>query len=430
MGQDDKILAHDLHKTYGDFVRTGPTEITVFDPQVFTVTDGPGNNCKKAVWYDFLLPEVVVNTTRDKKLHDQRRRIWDKGFTPKEMEEYQDRIAQHAQRLESIIATAASNGEVVNATECFSWFSFDVMGEFAFARSFRMLEDKEWHHAVILLRRAMRLLGPLSPVPWLAQIGFHLIPNYWVVKDWYDMMRWYKKRMTERLEMAPENADISHHLISASMARGTIGQDRPWLNGDSIAIIIAGSDTVAPTMVFLFYELALNPEQADKIYNEVCTYDIANHNKLKNLNHLNGCINETLRLHPPVPSGGYRETPPEGVYINEKYIPGNTTLIAPRYTIGRLETCFEKAEEFIPERWYSRLEMVKSKKAFSPFSQGRYSCVGKNLAMAELRYVTAILVKKYTVRFAPGQSIEKVEAEMRDQFTAAPGDLKLLFTPR
>lgn len=118
-----------------------------------------------------------------------------------EMEEYQDRIAQYAQRLASIIATAASNGEAVNATECFYWFSFDVMGEFAFARSFRMLEDEEWHHAVILLRRAMRLLGPLSPVPWLAQIGFNLIPNYWVVKDWYDMMRWCKKRMMERLEV-------------------------------------------------------------------------------------------------------------------------------------------------------------------------------------------------------------------------------------
>lgn len=61
----------------------GPTEITVFNPEIFSLTDGPGNKCKKAVWYDFLLPEVAVNTTRDKQLHDRRRRIWDKAFTPK-----------------------------------------------------------------------------------------------------------------------------------------------------------------------------------------------------------------------------------------------------------------------------------------------------------------------------------------------------------
>ena len=61
----------------------GPNEITVFHPDVFAATDGPGNTCRKAVWYDFLLPEVAVNTTRDKPAHDQRRRIWDHGFTKK-----------------------------------------------------------------------------------------------------------------------------------------------------------------------------------------------------------------------------------------------------------------------------------------------------------------------------------------------------------
>lgn len=60
---------------------SGPNEITVYHPDIFAVTDGPGNSCGKAVWYDFLLPELAVNTTRDKVQHDQRRRIWDKGFT-------------------------------------------------------------------------------------------------------------------------------------------------------------------------------------------------------------------------------------------------------------------------------------------------------------------------------------------------------------
>lgn len=115
------------------------------------------------------------------------------------MNDYQDQIAQYAARLESIIGSLAAKNQEVEATEWFYWFSFDVMGEFAFARSFNMLEDEKWHHVVLLLRRAMALLGPLSPVPWLAQIGFHLIPNLWVVRDWYDMMNWCKIRMGERI---------------------------------------------------------------------------------------------------------------------------------------------------------------------------------------------------------------------------------------
>ena len=84
----------------------------------------------------------------------------------------------------------------------------------------------------------------------------------------------------------------------------------------------------------------------------------------------------------------------------------------------------------MPERWYSRPEMVRNKKAFAPFSQGRYSCVGKNLALSELRYVAALLVGRYHVGFAPGESGEDVEGKMRDQFTAAPGGLRLVFTRR
>jgi cytochrome P450 len=95
------------------------------------------------------------------------------------------------------------------------------------------------------------------------------------------------------------------------------------------------SDTVAPTLVFLFYQLALNPTHADKLYDELKDVDIRKREVLETLPHLNALINETLRLHPAVPSGGYRDLPPEGMTLGGRYIPGNTTIVAPRYTINR-----------------------------------------------------------------------------------------------
>ena len=62
---------------------TGPTEVTAFFPEILPAIDGPGTWCTKAVWYDLLLPELAVNTTRDKSMHDQRRRVWDHGFSTK-----------------------------------------------------------------------------------------------------------------------------------------------------------------------------------------------------------------------------------------------------------------------------------------------------------------------------------------------------------
>jgi cytochrome P450 len=88
-------------------------------------------------------------------------------------------------------------------------------------------------------------------------------------------------------------------------------------------------------LVFLFYELALNPSQADKLYDELKNVDIYDRRVLQKLVHLNALINETLRLHPAVPTGGYRDSPPDGIIIGGRYIPGNTTIVAPRYTINR-----------------------------------------------------------------------------------------------
>ena len=87
--------------------------------------------------------------------------------------------------------------------------------------------------------------------------------------------------------------------------------------------------------------MALDPSQAAKLRTELSGLSSIHDAKvLKTLGHLNGIINETLRLHPSVPTGGYRETPPEGIIVAGRFIPGNVTVVAPRYTMGRRESHF------------------------------------------------------------------------------------------
>ncbi|KAF2260598.1 putative benzoate 4-monooxygenase cytochrome P450 [Lojkania enalia] len=420
LDSQNHLLLDGLYKKYGDFVRTGPSEITVFNQEATWAINGPSNNCTKAAWYDILLPLYALNTIRSKQQHDQRRRAWEQAISFKTMSGYEERIQSHGVKLEKHIASTA--GESINMTQWFYFLAFDVMGDFAFAKSFNMLESKEWHYAVVLLRRALGLLGPVSSVPWLAQLAFSF-PVIPIIRDWNRMIAWCAERMAEQIQ-------ISSWLIRHAKVKSTLSNDKPLLNGDSVALIVAGSDTVASTMVNIFYRLAIYPKHAEKVRQEVnslsSVYDIQG---LKNLEHMNGVINEVLRLHPSVPTGGYRETPPEGLDIAGTWIPGNTTIIAPRYTIGRLERLYKQPEEFIPERWYSRPELVLDKKSFNPFNIGRYSCIGKNLALAEIRFVTALLVSKYHITLAPGEDGISVWKDMKDQFTAVPGKLELVFTP-
>ncbi|KAI1386119.1 cytochrome P450 [Hypoxylon trugodes] len=424
------LVIEKLRGKYGPVIRTGPEELTIIDASVPSAVDGPKNNCTKAVWYDFLLPEIALNTTRSIKDHDIRRGIWNKGFSNKALAIYEERVVEYAEMLASQIERLAREGTTVNVSDWFYWFTFDVMGEFAFARSFGMLQDEKWHFAVRLLRKAMGLLGPFSPVPWIAQIAFYTTPWMFVVRDWLAMMQWCRDRMSDRIQAKVARPDVSHWLIDASIQKGSLDADREWLNGDAVTIIIAGSDTIAPTLVFAFYELARSSWQQDELLSELKDINIYDRVQLQGCAHLTAIINETLRLYPPVPTGGYRQSPPSGITINDVYIPGNVTIASPRYSLARLESSYESADQFVPERWTTRPEMIKDARGFAPFSQGRFNCVGKSLAMSEMRFVIALLVKRFKVEFAGGDRGEKLFADLRDQFTAAPGRLDLRFRVR
>ena len=82
----------------------------------------------------------------------------------------------------------------------------------------------------------------------------------------------------------------------------------------------------------------------------------------------------------------------------------------------------------MPERWYSRPEMIKHKDAYAPFSIGPFGCIGKNLALTELRTLTARLVLEFNVKLAPGEDGSRLMRKTLDHFTVDPGDLELVFT--
>lgn len=195
------LLIERLRAQYGPFIRTGPRELTILDPSVPLAVDGPGNKCTKPDWYDLLSPDQAVNTTRSLANHAKRRRIWDQGFSPKALAVYEGRVAAYASRLASSLEAFAARGEPVNVSDWFYWFTFDVMGEFAFARSFGMLGDEKWHFGPRTIRAAMRVLGTFTPVTWVLLVAFSTFPWLSLVRDWMSLKRWCRGRMQERIEV-------------------------------------------------------------------------------------------------------------------------------------------------------------------------------------------------------------------------------------
>jgi cytochrome P450 len=61
---------------------------------------------------------------------------------------------------------------------------------------------------------------------------------------------------------------------------------------------------------------------------------------------------------------------------------------------------------------------------------GPYSCVGKQLALMELRNVVARIVTEFDVKFAPGEDGAALLEDSTDTFTIALAPLMLVFTKR
>lgn len=83
--------------------------------------------------------------------------------------------------------------------------------------------------------------------------------------------------------------------------------------------------------------MILHPKDLETIRQELRDINIRNYKALQHASHLNACIYETLRLSPAVPSAGLRLPPKGGFIVGNTYIPENTTLVTPQYSLFRGE---------------------------------------------------------------------------------------------
>lgn len=61
---------------------------------------------------------------------------------------------------------------------------------------------------------------------------------------------------------------------------------------------------------------------------------------------------------------------------------------------------------------------------------GEYNCIGRPVALLNLRTTLARLITEFDIQQAPGETGEKVFKDSRDSFVIYWGELNLIFNPR
>ncbi|TGJ84039.1 hypothetical protein E0Z10_g4725 [Xylaria hypoxylon] len=418
-----------LHQKHGNFLRIGSNDLSIAHPKAVQAIYGLGSQCRKADWYDLTYPMVSLQSTRDDELHSKWRRVWSTAFGDRNLRDYEQRMLRYRAIL--IKAIEDSAGQSMDMTKWFGYYSFDVMGELAFGRSFEMLETTKEHEAIKLLNAGTLALSLKLPM-WFFRL---LVSIPGATKDWWVFIRYCISQLDNRINAKGDTKDLMSCLLKPFNGQNPTGLDRTLLEGDSQLIIVAGSDTTSTTLTTVFRYLAQYPHHVGILRAEIDPLQRSELGEyayidLSKLKHLNGVINEALRLFPPVPTILPRLTPPDGLDIDGTFIPGNTTVFCPQFVVGRSSESYASPDEFIPERWYSQPELLRDASSFAPFSTGNYGCVGRPLALLNIRAVVARIVASYDIRSTPVESLIEFDNGMKENFTFIPPELKLSFVKR
>ena len=151
-----------------------------------------------------------------------------------------------------------------------------------------------------------------------------------------------------------------------------------------MVLIAAGSETTSTLLAGATYLLLSNPDAMAKLKFEVRNaFDSADKITIASasrLPYMLACLNETLRMYPPVTGGMVRDVAPGGTTIAGHVIPGGTMVECKPWAMNHSSLYWNDPWAFRPERYLQEktaLANAGALEAFQPFSTGPRNCIGK-----------------------------------------------------
>lgn len=136
------------------------------------------------------------------------------------------------------------------------------------------------------------------------------------------------ENVDKRMAQKTERPDIWTYVMKNSHIEGQ-ELSLNELHSNGATFMLAGTETTATLLSGLTYILTQNPEKLARLTKEIrgtCkTFEDLTMTNLSQLQYLQACLEEGLRLYPPVPSGLPRVTPREGATVCGHWVPGGVS---------------------------------------------------------------------------------------------------------
>lgn len=202
-----------------------------------------------------------------------------------------------------------------------------------------------------------------------------------------------------------QHGDLLGILIDARDRETGQGMSDGQLANEIKTLIVAGHETTASTLNWVWYLLSQHPEPQRKVAEEIerlLTGPFPDSRELAQFTYTRQVIDEALRLYP----AGWlltRKAVNDDV-LGEYFVPAGTEIYIPIYFIQRHPDLWADPNRFDPDR-FSPGTQLRHPLAMLPFSAGPRNCIGEPLARLEMQIHVMMVAKRlilsYTERAAP-----------------------------
>ena len=239
------------------------------------------------------------------------------------------------------------------------------------------------------------------------------------------LMRWYDVNGKARhyRAIARDNADDLLEIIAARRSRAPqddllgllaesryedteLGMTDRQLLEETLILFVAGHETAANILSWIFYLLARHPEAVERIRAEeraVLGGRRPEFSDLMKMEYLTQVIDECLRLYPPswITDRVAKRDDRYGGFD----IPAGARVIPFIYGLHHSPKLWTDPEAFDPGRFTKENRKARHNFAHMPFGAGPRMCIGRHFATMEMKMVVLAMIGRYRFRLVPGQKI-------------------------
>ncbi|PVI02281.1 cytochrome P450 [Periconia macrospinosa] len=407
-GRPEQIFEELHNRENAHAVRIGPNELHIDDVHLYnTIYNRISPFPKEPGFYAGFQSTYNVFTDTDLARYKQRKKLLNPFFSKQAIKNQEPLLLEKAYLLAGRLRQLAkvdNDCHIYNACRC---LTADIISTFTSGEDMGLLRDsnREFHgHFHAAFDASNSTLWDMIYRPTMREIVRKL-------------PRWFSVRISST--SAAVMPLIDHSILAvqdfkkkAKVDGGNIYSVLKDLPEDeavseSVDILVAGSDTTAYSLAVGFFHICSRPEIKKRLVETLqkAFPDPARINGLKameELPYLNACTKESVRVAKASPGRLPRIVPPGTHFVVDgKVVPPGTTVGMSAYTMHNSKELWgPDATEFNPDRWLAPDSKTLDQYMVA-FSKGTRSCMGQNLALAEILVTFAVLFRNFDFTLSP-----------------------------